>query len=404
VKNSNGSTETATREEVSELRERLLELTARLQALEGEDQDGDGSRVSSRRDLLKLAGALAAGAAGGLVLRPLPAAAASGTAMMLGQANDANAVTSLAPSAASAPTSLFRVVGQNPPGTIPANPSTDVGATAVTVPVLVAIGPDGVFPITITSPPGQPVVTAPVYPGFAPIQGIGGPIVQGTGPGLRHVSEGIDGWAAVLSTDPAAVGAGVVGQSDNGVGVVGSAATDLAALGAGFIAQTSITDNTGATIAGPPPGGPVYPIGGEQARDKDSVLWLSNADGLTWRRVNSMIPMTPFRKYDSRPNARPANSVTTIQVGGQNGIPDDAFGVFGNLTVTGPSTDGFLTMYPAGQNVPGVNSLNFFRGVSALSNHVVVPLGTGANLGQVSIYVSGNGSTNVIFDVQGYIH
>jgi hypothetical protein len=293
------------------------------------------------------------------------------------------------------------VVGQKPPTTIPANAVTDVGATAVTVPVLVAIGPDGVFPITITSP-GPPPVTAPIYPGVAPIQGIGGPIVQGTGPGLRHVSEGIDGYAAVLTSDTAAVGAGVVGQSDNGVGVVGSAATDLAALGAGFIAQTSITDSTGTTIAGPPPGGPVYNF--EQARDKNGVLWLSNADGLTWRRVNSMIPMTPFRKYDSRPTARPANSITTIQIGGQNGIPADAFGVFGNLTAIGPAADGFLTMYPAGQGVPGVNSLNFTRGVTALSNFVTVPLGTGANVGQVSVYVSGNGSTNVIFDVQGYIY
>jgi hypothetical protein len=219
-------------------------------------------------------------------------------------------------------------------------------------------------------------VSGPVYPGVAPIQGIGGPVVQGTGSGIRHVSEGVDGWASVLSTD-------------------------AAALGAGYIAQVTITDNTGKPLAGPPPG-PVYNF--EQARDKDSVLWLSNVDGLTWRRVNSVIPLQPFRKYDSRPNARPANSITTLQIGGQNGIPTDAVGVFGNLTALGPAADGFLIMYPAGQGVPNVNSLNYNRGVTALSNHVVCPLGTGANSGQVSIYVSGNGATNIIFDVQGYIH
>ncbi len=92
MKNANGSTDTATREEVSELRERLLELTARLQALEGEDSDGpDGTKVSSRRDLLKLAGALAAGAAGGIVLRPIPAAAATGGTMMLGRRHHSSA-------------------------------------------------------------------------------------------------------------------------------------------------------------------------------------------------------------------------------------------------------------------------------------------------------------------------
>ena len=402
MKNQNGSTETATREEVSELRERLLELTARLQALEGEDQEGpDGTKVSSRRDLLKLAGALAAGTAGGLVLRPIPAAALTGGNMVLGNANDADAVTSLAPTGTTAPTSLFRVVGQKPP-TIPTNPVTDVAAANVTVPVLVAIGPDGVFPIGVVAP-GPPPVMGPVYPGVAPIQGIGGPVVRTFGTTTLHVAEGVDGWAsaAPVGTDPLAVAAGVVGQSDNGIGVVGSAATDLAALGAGYIAQTSIADNTGAKIAGPP-GAPVYDF--EQARDKDSVLWLSNVDGLTWRRVNSVIPMQPFRKYDSRPSARPANSITTLQIGGQNGIPAEAVGVFGNLTALGPAADGFLIMYPADQGVPNVNSLNYPRGVTALSNHVVCPLGTGANAGQVSIYVSGNGSTNIIFDVQGYIH
>jgi hypothetical protein len=56
-------------------------------------------------------------------------------------------------------------------------------------------------------------------------------------------------------------------------------------------------------------------------------------------------------------------------------------------------------MYPTGSAVPGVNSLNYTRGVSALSNFVMVMLGGG----QVSVYVSGNGPTNFLFDVGGYI-
>jgi serine protease len=116
--------------------------------------------------------------------------------------------------------------------------------------------------------------------------------------------------------------------------------------------------------------------------------------------MNTVIPVSPFRVYDSRPTARPANSVTNITIAGVGGVPADAVGVFGNLTALGPAADGFLTMYPAGQGVPGVNSLNYTRGVSAVSNFVMVLLGTG---GQVSVYVSGNGATNVIFDVGGYI-
>ena len=289
---------------------------------------------------------------------------------------------------------LFEVVGQSPP-TIPANPIADLGSVAVTVPVFLAVGPHGVFPVFVTDP-GPPVVTAPGYPGVAPIQGIGGPVVEGTTPNDIHLSEGVDGWAAVDPADLKSVGAGVVGTSDYGIGVVGSGGTDMAAFGTGYFAQAAITDANGILMSGPPPT-PVYNF--EQARDKDGVLWLSNSDG-TWRRSNSLVPMSPFRKYDSRPNARPANSVTTLTIAGQNGIPSDAVGVFGNLTALGPAADGFMTMYPTGTPVPGVNSVNYSRGVSAWSNHIMVKMGTG---GQVSIYVSGNGATNILFDITGYI-
>ncbi len=396
MKNPNGTDEAALREEISGLREKLMEVTARLQALEGDESgpDDDG-KSSSRRDLLKLAGALAAGAAGAIVLRPIPAAAITGGNMVLGAANDANLPTSLSATTGVPPTSLFRVLGQFGPAD-PANPVTDVTLRAVTVPVLLAVGPDGVFPL---SSGGTPTA---IYPGVAPIQGIGGPIVQTAGALTKHVSEGVDGYAAVLSTDASAVGAGVVGQSDNGVGVVGSAATDIAALGAGFIAQTSITDNTGAAIAGPPPAGPVYNF--EQARDKNGALWLSTAvispATDVWRRMNTVIPVSPFRVYDSRPNARPANSFTTITIAGVGGVPVDAIGVFGNLTAIVPAADGFLAMFPAGGAIGQFNNLNYTRGVSAVSNFVMIGLGTG---GAVTVFVSGNGPTNFLFDVGGYL-
>src|SRR5437867_9212723 len=90
MKSKNGSREPALVEEITGLREKVMELTARLHALEGDldNSNGDG-KATSRRDLLRLAGALAAGAAGAVVLRPIPAAAATGGNMVLGQANDA---------------------------------------------------------------------------------------------------------------------------------------------------------------------------------------------------------------------------------------------------------------------------------------------------------------------------
>jgi hypothetical protein len=267
--------------------------------------------------------------------------------------------------------------------------------------VLLAVGPDGVFPLSTGATP------APIYPGVAPIQGIGGPVVQTLGGATYHVAEGVDGWAAAapFSADPLAIAAGVVGQSDNGVGVVGSAATDLAALGAGYIAQTSITDVNNNKIAGPPPA-PVYPF--EQARDKDGALWLSTTvtspASDVWRRMNTVIPTDPFRVYDSRPigggpGPRPANSFTTITIAGVGGVPVDAIGVFGNLTAIQPAADGFLAMFPAGGSIGQFNNLNYTRGVSAVSNFVMIRLGGG----QVTVFVSGNGPTNFLFDVGGYL-
>ena len=116
--------------------------------------------------------------------------------------------------------------------------------------------------------------------------------------------------------------------------------------------------------------------------------------------MNSVITVNPFRIYDSRPNARPANSMTDIPIAGVGGIPADAIGVVGNLTALGPAANGFLTMFPKGSTLNQVNSLNYSKGVVALSNHVTVGLGTG---GAVTVYVSGNGATNFLFDVGGYI-
>ena len=406
MKNGNG-TEKALREEISGLREKLLELTSRLQMLEGQDCHGNAVvQVNSRRDLLKLAGALAAGAAGAVVLRPIGAGATAGSPVVLGADaaathNDSNATTHLGPTAGSNVSPLVQIEGQGLP-TIPANPnahSHQAGVDqSVSLPLLLVVAPFGVFP-TATNPTPPPA-TIPIFPGFAPVQGIGGP-VNDTATGL-HVAEGVDGFAAVNLADVdaagklLAVGAGLVGESDNGIGVVGDGSTDLAAFGAGYIAQITITNNLGAPIAGPPPA-PVYNF--EQARDMNGRLWLSTPAG-DWRQMNTPIPVTPFRIYDSRPNARPAGSFTDIPIAGVGGIPADAVGVFGNLTAIQPAADGFLNMFPSGTPLGQVNTLNYLRGVSALSNHTMVALGTG---GKVTVFVSQNGSTNFLFDVQGYL-
>lgn len=413
MKNGNRS-EKALREEISSLQEKLLNLTSRLQLLEGRDGDGNAVvQVNSRRDLLKLAGALAAGAAGAVVLRPLPAGAAVPGNVQLGQTsppNDSNATTHLGPTAASTPSPLVQIEGQGlPTGTLfPANPNahSHQGGTPgtdqpISLPLLLVVGPYGVFPTS-----GTPAVT--VYPGLAPLQVVAGPVNDPVS--TLHVAEGISAFARVDLTDVKARGAGIVGQSDNDIGVVGSGSTDLAAFGAGYIAQASITDNANPpnAIAGPPPP-PVYNF--EQARDKNGVLWLSNPDG-SWRRMNSVIPITPVRVIETRSNvpggvvggvAGPLapNSTHTWTIAGSNGIPANAVGIMGNLTAVGPSADGFMTIFPGPPTtVPQATSIDYTKGISALANQVIV--GFNAS-GQIQIYVSGNGSTQAVLDVTAIV-
>jgi hypothetical protein len=378
-------------DQIAQLAGQVEALKARLEALEG-SPGGNGNRngtiaPQSRRDLLKLAGAAAAGAAGSIVLGAIPAAAANGSSILLGTTtNDASTTTDILPTAATTPAPLFQATGQgvSPTTTVPATVST-TAPLSQSIPLIGAIGAGGALPAI-----GSPPVTD--YPGFAPIQGVGGVATITVNGAPETESEGLNGWGG------GANGKGVTGESDVGYGVVGgSGGIDIAALGNGRVLQLSLPTGL---LANSPAGPPNYlPNDFEQVRDGNGVVWLSNADG-TWRRLNSIITITPFRIYDSRPTPRPANSITTIPIAGVSGIPASAVGVVGSLTAIHPAADGFVTMYPTGQPVPFVNSLNYTKNISALSNHVTVALGTG---GSVSVFVSANGSTNFLFDVYGYI-
>ena len=378
---------------VARLTAQVEALTARLDMLEGsprhsENGNGQNKAPQSRRDLLKLAGAAAAGAAGSILIGNVPAAATSGSPVLLGNAttNDSATTTDLFPTTATAASPLFQATGQgvSPTTTVPATAST-TAPLSQSIPLIGAIGAGGALPQV-----GQP--PAADYPGFAPIQGVGGVTTIAVTGGTVQVSEGVNGYGA------GATGIGVTGESDVGYGIAGgSGGIDVAALGSGRVLQLALIDSL---LTSPPSGPPNYTANDfEQVRDGKGIVWLSKLGG-GWRRLNSVITVNPFRIYDSRPNARPANSMTDITIAGVGGIPADAIGVVGNLTALGPAANGFLTMFPKGSSLNQVNSLNYSKGVVALSNHVTVGLGTG---GAVTVFVSGNGATNFLFDVGGYI-
>lgn len=80
-----------------------------------------------------------------------------------------------------------------------------------------------------------------------------------------------------------------------------------------------------------------------------------------------------------------------------SGIPGDAEAVVLNVTVTSPSSAGWVTVFPTGTPRPNASNLNFRAG-QTVANRVIVPLGPD---GQVDFYNS-SGTTDIIVDLNGW--
>ncbi|WP_370078179.1 beta strand repeat-containing protein [Streptacidiphilus sp. MAP12-16] len=112
--------------------------------------------------------------------------------------------------------------------------------------------------------------------------------------------------------------------------------------------------------------------------------------------------LAPSRLLDTRSSVGgaepgPGGSVT-LQVAGRGGVP--ATGVSAvvlNTTVTTPTADGYVTVYPTGGTLPDTSSVNFVQG-QTVANRVVVLLGSG---GQVSLFNKA-GRAQLIADVAGW--
>src|SRR5438034_2956016 len=125
-----------TGDDVARLTAEVESLRARLETLEaGGHPNGNGNgsghhpAAQTRRDLLKLAGAAAAGAAGTIVLGAVPAAAVNTQPIVLGNetTNDAATTTDIFPTANTTPAPLFQATGQGvtTPTTVPPTVSSN---------------------------------------------------------------------------------------------------------------------------------------------------------------------------------------------------------------------------------------------------------------------------------------
>ncbi len=117
--------------------------------------------------------------------------------------------------------------------------------------------------------------------------------------------------------------------------------------------------------------------------------------------------LTPARLADTRPGGRTidntgptqtltANTITGIKVTGRGGVPTNATATALNVTVTNPTHDGYLTVYPCGTNPPDASNLNYTAG-QTIPNAVITQIGTN---GRICVYT--NQTTDIIIDVNGH--
>lgn len=114
--------------------------------------------------------------------------------------------------------------------------------------------------------------------------------------------------------------------------------------------------------------------------------------------------ITPVRILDTREAAgltggvKLGTTALTVPAAGLFAIPQTATGLLINVTVAGPTTSGYLTVFPSDVPQPTVSNLNFAVG-QTLANFAAISLG---NSGALKV-VNSAGSAHVMIDVLGWV-
>jgi hypothetical protein len=116
--------------------------------------------------------------------------------------------------------------------------------------------------------------------------------------------------------------------------------------------------------------------------------------------------VTPCRAVDTRSGFGGIMSASTqrnFTIKGVCGVPGTAKAVSLNVTVVGPTQDGFVSLWPTGGAFPVVSTVNFNAGEPALANGAIVPLAVATpDLATIYGTASGSGTIHTILDVTGY--
>jgi hypothetical protein len=273
-----------------------------------------------------------------------------------------------------APNATTVMFGQTPSPAVTVQSSTQL--TAVTPPE-----PAGSVAVTAVTANGTSAISTNARFFFGAPPAVNS-LVPATGPAIGGTSVTISGSGFLGAT---AVNFGTVAA------VSFSVASDTQVTAVSPPEPAGIVDVTVATVVASP---------------------ASPADQFTFTPVfpGQYTPLPPFRILDTRNGTGgfaklgPAQSID-VQVAGVplSGVPamttaTPPSAVVLNVTATNPTAAGFLTLYPTGVLRPLASNLNFAAG-RTVPNLVEVALGLG---GKVTVY-NGTGSTDVIFDVAGWV-
>jgi len=117
----------------------------------------------------------------------------------------------------------------------------------------------------------------------------------------------------------------------------------------------------------------------------------------------SLFTVAPCRVLDTRNAADGpalgAGQSRTITLAGHCDIPASARSAALNLTVTAPTTQGNLRLYPADQATPGASTLNYVAGQTRANNAIVGLSASGALAVRCT---QASGTAHVVLDVTGY--
>jgi hypothetical protein len=187
--------------------------------------------------------------------------------------------------------------------------------------------------------------------------------------------------------------------------ISGSYLAGAEAVDFGGTAATSYTvDSANSISATSPPGSAGYvDVTVQTAAGTSSPV---GGDGFIYTAPGAYHPLALTRIEDTRPGSGLAGSgqapgpgdLLAVQVTGQGGVPNSGVAaVVVNLTVTDPTSTGYVSVFPTGVARPLVSTIDFLAGQTK-ANMAEVAVGLG---GQISVY-NAAGTTQIVVDVEGW--